>query len=872
MSDGDLPPNPDFDGDTADADSQTTGLYINLAIGIPITIICAFLFDLLRAKIPSVFEARRKLNLDGDPVDYMGNRVATPPPPSYRLFGWVMPTLRLDLDTIADTHGLDTALFLRYLEFMFFLFLYVSISTIVLIPLYYTGPLRNLPKTNPSQTRGLNKASIGNISRDDPWRFWIVLAVEYTITIFVCYHIRRQFNLYSVYRRRYRSTSHPANYAIIVQDIPYEHRSEQAVYEYWDYVFPGEVAAVFFVQDARRLEKEKARFWDAVDKRERAEYDQYTKEQKKLRKRKKKGKPTEGHLAESPYHNSEQDSVDASGSCFGLCAPGDATRATAYWREQQNRYYARVAAHQIRKEEGTYPLTQSAIVVFNSRRAASVAAQTNFARTEDEWRVSRAPEPEAINWGALCVTGWTVYIRKFITTVLGTVFTVFWVIPITALMGVASLSSLAKVEFGGEKPFAFLSNIATLSPVMTGFLESYLPTVVLTIFLAYVPKLFELFVSISRIISRARRDGLVRDWYFLFVTVSNFLFVVFAGTLLKEVERIIEKPTDAVEILARNIPKQAAFMMNFIILTALTETPRELLQLVRILIRWIKLKFFAKTERQRSEADVGDMEMDFGGNYAMGQLVTLLGLVYCTIQPLIVFCCMAYFGINFIVFKYNVCYAFHNEYQDGGRMFGGAIYSVWVGLFVHLVTMVGVLGLNKSLAQSVLIIIPAVAAVLFVWHCKKSYSRVLEHGSALETQDRLEDLEGTGGVDSISRERAELYLHPGFEGLPSPDKLENLNGVAKGSSDEGGSLKGSDMGGSSGGVSDSAHARGIAENVEAVHEDESAVHVEVEASVMADESGRRKDVESERDEFESTLNEEIPISYGNANKVKTDAM
>lgn len=775
--------NPDIDGEPSDADSQTTGIYLNLAFGVPITLVCLLLFEPLRRRIPSVFEARRKLNLAGEPLDYEGNRVYAPPAPSYKLFGWFLPTLRLDLDTIADTHGLDAAMFLRYQRFMLALFCAMLLPTAVLLPVFYTGNMEDVAENVEDIPVGINKLSISNVATSDPWRFWLVLFVEYFITAFVLYHIYRQFKFYSKYRRRYRASPHPANYAIIVQDIPTKQCTEEAIHEYWNHIFPGEVAAVFHVQDARQLEKDKQKFWKAVTERERAELKQYNRTLRRRRKCEKlqqKNKPIPKkyrHLEDSDHDQ------DPSATCFGICVPRKPRRAIAYWREKQTLSYAKVMAHQIRRKEGTMPPTQSAVVVFNTRRAASIAAQVNFARREDEWRVQRAPEPEAINWGVLAVGGRTIYLRQFVTTLLCTAFTIFWVIPVTAIMSLVSISSLAELTINGSKPLQWLEGIKDLSSVITGFLESNLPTLVLIVFLSIVPNIFEFFVSISRIVSQAQQARLVRDWYFIFVVVSNFFFVAFSGTLLKEIAKIIDQPSQTVDILARNVPKQAAFMMNFILLTALTETPRELLQIFRVGGRWFKLTFIAKTERQREEADVGDMTMDYVGFYATGQLVTLLGLIYSTIQPLIIVCCIAYFAVSYVVFKYNVCYALYNDYQDGGRMFGGAIYAVWVGLIMHLLTMIGVLGLNKSPEQSVMIIIPTVVSVLFLLHCRKSFDRVIEHGSALETQDKLEDLENRAGIDSISEERTEMYEHPGFEELPTLEELENKSGVP-GKSDE----------------------------------------------------------------------------------------
>lgn len=803
-----------FEEDSANADSQTTGLYINLITGLPIVIVCLLLFDVLRRKVPSVFETRRMLRDENEPLDYLGHRVTTPPSPSYKFLGWLLPTLRLDLETITDTHGLDTALFLRYHRFMIALFSVFLIPTIILAPTYYTAE---------GNAKGVNQFSTSNIPTSDEWRFWLVLAVEYFIVCFVCYFISHHFTLYCRDRRRYRAARHPANYAILVQDIPLGARSAKAVKEYWDLVFPGQIASVFYVHDARKLEKFKAQFWSAVDKREAAEWRAFDLNQRAIRREQKKqetlrrralkrektlppeartiqddnifpSEPVEGHqnstdvIADVRPHSPETEtqnevvlhedsSNDHSGwACPSCGPPKEPNAAVKYWEKAQRRAWARVQAYQIQREEGHFSTTTSAIVVFKSRRSASIAAQTNFSRRENEWRVSRAPEPNAINWGALCVPGWSIYIRQAITILLSTALTVLWVIPVTALMMVVSISNLAKIEINGSKPFTFLKGLENMSDWTMGFVESNIPAIVLSIFLSIVPSIFAFFVSISRIVSNAERDRQVRDWYFAFVTCSNFLFVAFAGTLLKEFSVILKNPTRTVDILAKNIPKQAAFMMNFIVITALKEVPLELLQLGRVVVRWVKLKFTAKTKRQREEANVGDMEMDFMDVYSTSQLVTLLGMIYSTIQPFITACCLAYHIMTFVVYKYNLLYSYHNEYQDGGRMYGGALYAVWVGLFVHLLTMVGVFGLNKSPAQSVLIIIPTALSVMFLLHCIKSFSRVLEHGSALETQDRVEKLEGLR-EDYIEDELAETYEHPGWEGLPAYSDLENLNGI-----------------------------------------------------------------------------------------------
>lgn len=866
MSDLNEPITEDAEG-SDDADSQTVGLWVNLLVGLGITLLCLLVFDPLRRRFPAIFETRRKLHEDRDPVDYLGNRVTTPPAPSHKPFGWLLPTLRLDLEKLTDTHGLDAALFLRYHRFMFALFSILLVPSSILLPVYYTGPNKNL--TGDDRAAGVNIFSIGNVKTSDPWRFWLVLAIEYVIMGFVCYFLFYHFTLYCRDRRRYRSTRHPANYAVLVQDVPQGARNAEAVRNYWDRVFPGEISSVFYVHDARRLEKWKEKFWQAVTKREVAEWrlhhshevavNKSKRTQAKLERRNKRLKKSRTHRSRGKHVSEPPPSVEVPSQSdefmgkddteildgmdvdiksptapeavytstsatdvaradvaivdgamadvdamldeeggpdgaqmeentgmrrrvFGMKGmkkrgpPKEPEAAVQYWETVQRKAWAKVAAYQSQRDSDHFSVTTSAIVVFKSRRSAAIAAQTNFSRKEDEWRVTRAPEPMAINWGALCVSGWTVYTRRLITALLSTSLTLFWLFPVAFIMGIVSISELVKLDIGGFKPFEMFLPILDWSPFILNVIESTFPALILSFFLGWVPNIFALFVSISRISSHAERDRQVRDWYFTFVTFSNFLFVAFAGILLHSFTEILSDPKEAVNILAKNIPKQAAFVMNLILITTLKEIPLELLQFARVITRMLKLWLSARTQRQREEAEVGDMGMDFVGFYSTSQLVSLLGLVYCTIQPFMIVVCMAYFAMTYIVFKYNLCYSYYNEYEDGGRMYGGALYAVWVGLFSHLLTMVGVFTLNGSPAQSVLIILPTVVSVMFLMHCRKSFSRVLEHGSALETQDRVEQLEGCR-VDVITDELAATYEHPGWDELPKYSELENLNGV-----------------------------------------------------------------------------------------------
>lgn len=735
--------------DSHDIESQTTGLYTNLVIGSITIVISLLLFELFRRKIPSIFEARRILNENRNPLDYHNNRVFSPASPSYKPLGWLHPVLHLDIDTLAKTHGLDTALFLRYLRAMAFLFFILLIPTVPLLPIYYTGEANDHLEGDSAKVLGVQLFSLSNVHKDDSWRFWVTLACDYLVLAFVLLVVYREFKLFGKYRIQYRASKNPANYSILVEDIPKSCASESVVQGYWNRLFPGMIERVFIIRNAKKLDEVKDKFWKAVAKREVAEWNNAYKQ-------KLKGERPTHKIGMNPWKRPTVDSIN-------------------YWEEEQKKLAVKLATYQQNPDASVAPATRAAIVVFSSKRVASVAAQTNFASKENEWRVHRASEPKAFNWGSFGIPWYQVGVRNTITIVCTLAMTIFWVIPITFIMSLTNLRELVHLKIRGQQPFFWLKGILDLPDFILNNIQSFLPAIILSVFLSLVPTFIRIFVNVSRVPSNAEVDIRVRDWYFNFVVFSNFLFVIVSGSLFDQITAIIDQPSRLVSFLAESAPKQGAFIMNFILLKAISETPLEILQIGRVVVRWVMLKFLARTKRQRDAATVGNTQFQFFRYYAISQLVALLGLIYSTISPFIIPCCLAYFIIMYVVWKYNLSFALYNQYEDGGMMYGGALYGTWTGLFLHLVTMIGIFGVNKNPAQSALIIIPAAVSLAFLKMLRSSFPRIIHHGSTLETLKRIEEAEET---DEIPEELAETFVHPSF--IPLPDPVENLNGVEEG--------------------------------------------------------------------------------------------
>lgn len=296
------------------------------------------------------------------------------------------------------------------------------------------------------------------------------------------------------------------------------------------------------------------------------------------------------------------------GGC--ACCKGSDTEVDTidYWKEQEAHYTQKINTIQETKD-GLRPL-HSAIVVFRSKRSASVAAQVMFASTDSEWRACRAPDPRAINYNALSMSGKTRDLRAFFAFSLIFALTIFWVIPVTFIQGLANLQQLAQIEISGKKPFKFLEGVLDWNDAALDIITGLLPGIIQSVFLSLIPVFIRLFVSISRVVSLARMDTLVRNWYHFFLFMNGFIFVLLGGAIIQALPQLIVVLTDlnwreGANILAKAVPSQGTFFMTFVILKALLDTPLQLLQLPRVILRWLFRKILCRTPRELNSKDMG---------------------------------------------------------------------------------------------------------------------------------------------------------------------------------------------------------------------------------------------------------------------------
>ncbi len=719
-------------------DGDSVGLLTNLAIGITITLVCFLLFDLFRNKFPGTYFYREFAANLRSCDDYDNAPLYAPERPPPGLFGWVRPVMSYPEEQFIKTHGLDAALYVRFLRVCTIMFAILGVFMMLwLAPTYGTAGNKDLRPSDPLRVEGVAIVSLANVPRKS-WRMWFTLVSEVVLIVVLALFIHRELSVFKERRLEYRADSvrNPSNYAVLVLDIPYDSLSKERVRDFFTRCFPGEVAEVHHIRNANKLVKAKLNIIKTMKARECAEWSLMRAN------------------AKSPNNVQKKEQLVG--------------KTLDKQRDAENKY-----RELLQDLDANAPYTSSALVIFHNKRAATLAASTPLSNRADQWKVERAGEPKAVNWPSLSIHKRTAFIRTVVVTAGLTAFCMFWFIPVAFLQGLANLESLSKT-----RAFSFLrpvinSNDKTVQRILS-VVEGALPPLVLTVFLILVPIIFRLAIAQERIGSKGGFESKVRTQFFVFLVFSNFVFIVLAGVFLDRLEALINNFTFAtvVNILGNAVPKQASFLMTYVLIGAFMSSPLNLLNLGRLVLRPLFKRIFPATRRVVRDAEAFGVEFQYFRCYATNQVIAFITIIYANIAPLILWVATIYFALSYITSKCILMYSSRQFFETGGSMQSGAWYSILIALYVHQLSLVGVLSLKQAAPQA------TIATVLFLFtlgisvYFRKSFRRITALGSLVDQMDADNE---AGIVDKVPAHFIEQYVHPGIRGL-EPEEAEDLTG------------------------------------------------------------------------------------------------
>lgn len=311
--------------------------------------------------------------------------------------------------------------------------------------------------------------------------------------------------------------------------------------------------------------------------------------------------------------------------------------------------------------------------------------------------VIHAPRDHDICYDAIALTKEQRNTRGLVGSIVTFSMVAFYMIPIVFVSSMTTLSKLTKT-------FPFLKPILDTNFAVKGFLEGFLPTLALVVFLAILPGVLKLLARHEgQEISESGLERAVLTKYFYFQFFNVFLASVTAGSLLGSLEKIVDHPASTVDLLAQSLPEFSTFFMAYIMLATFSAFPLKLSQVVKVVVGSLKKKYLCKTQKDIDAAEEAS-ESAYGAELAEHVLFTVIALSYAVISPLILVFAICYYLFAFATFSFQFTFNIPVRHEGGGSIYPMLWSRVVCGLIVSEVLMIGYFGIKEAPAQATLMI------------------------------------------------------------------------------------------------------------------------------------------------------------------------
>ena len=191
--------------------------------------------------------------------------------------------------------------------------------------------------------------------------------------------------------------------------------------------------------------------------------------------------------------------------------------------------------------------------------------------------------------------------------------------------------------------------------------------------------------------------------YFWFLMIDVFLAVAIGGSIFNCIEKIVEDPREAFELLGKELPQMSGFYFNYMILCNLSGGILTLLRCASFLQTIVKTAIEPNLSRRNLYHPVGGIFafnnpgwLSQGKQYARLLLGLVCTLTFAPIAPIILVSSWLYFFSSTVVSKYVMLYVYEQKFETGGRFFPACLFNIFFCLYVSQSIFVGTMLLKKA--------------------------------------------------------------------------------------------------------------------------------------------------------------------------------
>ncbi|KAM1015404.1 hypothetical protein ACFX2I_045172 [Malus domestica] len=591
--------------------------------------------------------------------------------------GWVRRAWQPSEDELLSVTSLDAVVFMRIFIFSLRVFGFAGIvGILVLLPINYLGnqlnrdfDISNLP------SKSLDSFSISNVNVGSKW-LWVHFCAAYIFTGVVCYLLYYEYSFISSKRiaHFYSSKPQPHQFTVLVRAVPVSSGSScsETVENFFTEYYPSTYLSHSVVRRTNKLQR-------------------LTSDAGKLYRK----------LVRLRSETNTPQRLRRDGS-WGLS--GRKVDVLDHYGKKLDDL-----EDNVRMEQSSVAGKEvaAAFVSFKSRLGAAVALHIQQGANPTEWVTEMAPEPQDVHWPFFSASFIKKWISKLVVVVAYTALTILFLIPVVIVQGLTHLEQL-------ETWFPFLKSVLDLT-VVSEVITGYLPSLILQLFLSFVPPVMIMLSSMEGYISFSQIQKSACSKMLWFTIWNIFLANTLSGTVLYRFNIFLE-PKKIPGILADAVPAQASFFIAYVVTSGWTSLlASELFRVSPLIWSIIKRPFSGKDD----EFEVPSIP--YHSEIPRVLFFELLGITYFFLAPLILPFLLVYCCLGYIIFRNQFLNVYAPKYETDGKFWPTVHNSTIFALVLMHIIAIGMFGLKKvPLASSLTIPLP-ILTLLFNEYCRKRF-------------------------------------------------------------------------------------------------------------------------------------------------------
>jgi hypothetical protein len=277
---------------------------------------------------------------------------------------------------------------------------------------------------------------------------------------------------------------------------------------------------------------------------------------------------------------------------------------------------------------------------------------------------------------------------------------------------VAAVQALANLESLSMIPgMSWISN--STNRELKSFLNGFLPVLALMGLISSLPPFFEWVASrFERRKSKSDAQHSILKRFFYY-QLANIYVTVTAGSILDSLAEILDHPSNAFALLGTSVPSVVGYFIMFLFTKILAGLPIELLAINRLLRRIFSA--FICRDRIMTQRELDEeykpIPLRLGQEYPNQLLVIVIMFTYATISPVILPVGALYFFSAFVVYKKQLLLVRVSTFESGGIFFPTACKRTMMGLVAAQITLIGYTVLRQGYYQPTILLLLSIYTV-----------------------------------------------------------------------------------------------------------------------------------------------------------------